>query len=606
MFQTRRIALVLVGLLMVVLATACAAPGALPPPAAPPAAQATAAPQPATQAATQTVATEAPTTAATQAASAAPGKTLTIAMSQEPRGFGVMVAQIAAIEVEQSLNAYWTYRDADLKPQPWLVEKIPTIEDGDWVVNPDGTMVVTWKLRPNITWSDGAPLTVEDVIFGWQVMTDPDIPAFGKGSAQQIDKIEKVDDRTFKVYWKNKFVFANQGLPELSTTARPLPRHILEEEFKTDKEKFKNDPYWTKAFVGTGPYKIVEWVPGSQITMEARPDYFLGKPKIDRLVWKFFPDTNTLMANVLSGQVDVTVTPSLSIDQALNVKQQWDKSGDGTVVTIPGFGWDWLALNGFKNPAFNDVRVRQALLYAIDRKTLVDSLFQGLNPVMDSWLPPRHPLLTDAVKAQEHHYDFDLQKAADLFAEAGWKKGADGILTNDKGEKFAVSIRTLAGDKTKEASEAIVADSWKQAGIQVDIDNQPSSIIYDDQHLFHFGWPSVFLFNYGGNPNLLADEYKCADIPSEANSWSGGNISGFCSPDYDKEFAVKVIDQQLDVKDREEIAGRLAKVWSRDLFFLPLYAKSEVAIVRKGVTGFAPPGTNEGWLGEVYKWDINR
>ncbi len=533
-------------------------------------------------------------------------KTLTIAMSQEPRGFGVMVAQIAAIEVEQALNAYWTYRDANLNVQPWLAEKVPSIQDGDWVVNPDGTMVVTWKLRPNIKWSDGQPLTIDDVIFGWQVMADPDIPAFGKSEAQEISKIEKVDDRTFKVYWKQKFVFANQGLPELSTTARPLPTHILLAEYKSDKEKFKNDPYWTKAFVGTGPYKLTDWVAGSQITMVANPDYFMGKPKIDRLVWKFFPDTNTLMANVLSGQVDVTVTPSLSIDQAINIKQQWDKSGDGQVITIPGFGWDWLALNGFKNPVFNDVRIRQALLYSIDRQGMVDAIFKGLNPVLDSWLPPRHPLLTPAVKAQMHHYDYDPKKAADLFAQAGWKKGADGILTNDKGDKFSVSIRTIAGDKTKELAEAIVADNWKQAGLKVDIDNQPSNIIYDSQHLFHFGWPSVFLFNYGGNPNLLTDEYKCSDIPSETNNWSGGNISGFCDKDYDQAFAVKVMDQQLNVADREEIAGRLAAIWSRDLPFLPLYAKSEVAVVRKGVTGFNPNGTNEGWLGDVWKWDVNR
>lgn len=595
------VSLVLAGLVMM-FAAACA-----PVQAPAPGAQATQAPaaQPTAQA---TTAGTQPAAAATQPAATSAGatKTLTIAMSQEPRGFGVTIAQIAAIEVEQALNAYWTYRDANLEPQPWLVEKIPTIEDGDWVVNPDGTMEITWKLRPNITWSDGQPLTVEDVIFGWQVMIDPDIPAYGKGGAQKISKIEKVDDRTFKVYWKEKFVFANQGLPELATTARPLPRHILEEEFKTDKEKFKNDPYWTTAFVGTGPYKLTEWIPGAQITMEARPDYFMGKPKIDRIVWKFFTDTNTLMANVLSGQVDLTVAPSLSIDQAINIKQQWDKSGEGTVITIPGFGWDWIGFNGFKYPAFNDVRVRQALLYSIDRQALVDSLFQGLNPVLDSWLPPRHPLLTDAVKAQLHTYPYDPQKAADLFAQAGWKKGPDGILTNDKGEKFAISIRTLAGDKTKEAAEAVVADSWKQAGIQVDIDNQPPSIVYDDSHLFHFGWPSAFLFNYGGNPNLLADEYRCQDIPSEANSWSGGNISGFCDPDYDKEFAVQDINQALDVKDREEIAGRLANIWSRDLPFLPLYAKSEVAVVRKGITGFAPPGTNEGWLGEVWKWDINR
>jgi len=96
-------------------------------------------------------------------------------MSQEPKAFGVMVSQIAAIDVEQTLNAYFTYRDADLKAQPWLVQKIPSIQDGDWVVNSDGTMVVTWRLRPNIKWSDGVPLAVDDVIFGWQVMVDKDI-----------------------------------------------------------------------------------------------------------------------------------------------------------------------------------------------------------------------------------------------------------------------------------------------------------------------------------------------------------------------------------------------------------------------------------------------
>ncbi|HBY94771.1 MAG TPA: hypothetical protein DEP84_12575 [Chloroflexi bacterium] len=533
-------------------------------------------------------------------------KTLTIGMSQEPKGFGVMIAQIAAIEAEQSLNAYWTYRDADLNVQPWLVEKIPSIKDGDWVVNPDGTMEVTWKLRPNIKWHDGTPLTVEDVIFGWQIMVDPDIPAYGKGDAQKISKIEKIDDRAFKVYWKEKYVFADQGLPQLSTTARPLPRHILEEEYKSDKEKFKNDPYWTTKFIGTGPYKLVEWVPGSHMTLEANPDYFLGKPKIDRIVWKFFSDTNTLVANILSGEVDVTVIPNITIDQAQTIQQQWDANGGGKVVTIPGFGWDWIALNDQKDPKLGDVRIHQALLYAIDREEMVDALFQGRNPVAESWLSPRHPLLTEEVKAHIMHYPYDPDKAAELFAEAGWEKGADGILTNDKGEKFAVSIRTVAGDKTKEAAEAIVADYWKQAGVQVDIDNLPPQLIYDPSHLFHFGWPSVFLFNFGGNPNVLSEDFRCQDIPSEANNWSGGNLGDYCSKEYEDAWNAKPIDQTLDVKEREEIVAKLMTIWTRDLPLLPLYFKSESVTIRTGVTGVQPSGTNEGWLYNVHEWDISK
>jgi peptide/nickel transport system substrate-binding protein len=621
----RRLACSWLCVLAVVFASACqpTAPAAAPTQAAPAAPKPTEASKPAAAVPTTAPAAAAKPTEAPKPAAAAPttapaakpaapaapataGKTLTIAMSQEPRGFGVLLSQIAAIEVEQSMNAYFSYRTGELKAQPWLVEKIPSIADGDWVVKPDGTMEVTWKLRPNIKWHDGKPLTVEDVIFGWQVMVDKDVPAFGKGDAQKISRIDKVDDRTFKVFWKERFVFADQGLPSLGTTARPLPRHILEETFKTDKEKFRNHPYWTKEFIGTGPYRMTEWVPGSHITVEAVPDYFLGKPKIDRIVWRFFTDTNTLVANVLSGQVDVTVIPNISLDQALTIKQQWDRTGDGQVVSIPGFGWDWIALNNQADPKLGDVKVHQALLHAIDRQEMVDVMFKGLNPVADSWVAPRHPLMTDRVKAQMVRYDFNPQKATQLFTEAGWTKASDGVLTNSRGEKFSLSIRTISGDKMKEDAEAIVADFWKQVGVKVEIDNQPTQLIYDPTHLFRFGYPSAFLFNFGGNPNVLAGEYLCKDIPSEANSWSGSNLANYCSKDYDALFAAKDINQTLDPTEREEIVAKLMKVWTTDLPLLPLYYKSEVATIRKGVTGVTPSGTNEGWMGNVHEWDVTR
>jgi peptide/nickel transport system substrate-binding protein len=542
---------------------------------------------------------------------AAPGqpvsaKTLTIGMSQEPRGFGVSISQIAAIQVEQSLNAYWTYRDANLRPQPWLVEKIPSVQDGDWVVNPDGTMEVTWRLRPNIRWHDGRPLTVEDVIFGWQVMVDRDVPAFGKGDASKIARIEKIDDRTFKVYWRERFVFANQGIPQLSPTARPLPRHILESVFRTDKERFRNHPYWTREFIGTGPYRLAEWVPGSHIRLEANPNYFLGRPKIDRIIWRFFTDTNTLVANILSGQLDVTVLPNISIDQALTVKQRWEASGAGTVVVIPGFGWDWIALNGQRDPRLADIRLRQALLTAINRAEMVEALFKGLNPVADSWLAPRHPLMTPQVRANMIRYPYSPQRASELFAQAGWRRGADGTLVNDQGEPLVITLRTIAGDKMKEGAQAVVVDHWKRAGVRVEVDNQPPQIIYDPRHLFRFGYPNGFLFNFGGHPNVLAGEYRCRDIPSEANSWSGSNLGAYCNREYDDVFNAQRIDQALDVRERERIVARLMRIWTRDLPLLPLYFKSEVATVRKGVTGVRASGTNEGWMGNLYEWDVTR
>jgi peptide/nickel transport system substrate-binding protein len=604
----RRLPHLLSLLLLVALLAGCVAPPAetQPPPTSDAGLQPTA-----PAAASPTTAAAAPTTAPDATEPAAPtapagDKTLTIAMSQEPRGFGVLTSQIAAIEVEQSLNAYFTYRDAGLSVQPWLVEKVPSIADGDWVVNDDGTMEVTWTLREGITWHDGTPMTVEDVIFGWEVMVSPDVPAFGKGEAQLIDRIEKLDERSYRVYWSVPYVFANQGLPSLGTTARPLPRHVLEDIFNTDVEAFRNHPYWTTEFIGTGPYKIVEWVLGSHIVLEAHDDYFLGRPNIDRLIWRFFSNTDTLMANVLSGEVDVTVIPALSIEQAQTVRQEWATSGQGEVLTVPGHGWDWIALNNLEDEKFLDVNVRKALLYALDREAMAEVLLGDADLVAHSWMSPVHPLLTPAVQATMVRYEYDPDLALELMAEAGWTPGPGGVLTNAAGQPFTVSIRTVAGDKLKESTQAIVADYWTQIGVQVETDNQPSQIIFDSAHLFRFGWPSAFLFNFGGNPNLLAGQYRCQDIPNEANSWSGSNLGAYCNEDYDAAYAEQDINSTLDVAEREAIVAKLMPIWTDTLPFLPLYFKPEVATVRTGVTGVTPSGTNEGWLFNVHEWDINR
>ena len=533
-------------------------------------------------------------------------KTLTIGMSQEPNGWGVMVSQIARIEVEQAMNASLVYRDGDLNLQPWLVEQVPSLENGGVVQSDDGGLEVTWTLRDGITWHDGTPLTVEDVIFGWEVMVDPDIPAFGKGTAQLIDRIEQVDERTFTMYWTEPHITAVQGWAD--SAGSPIPTHILRDVFESDKEQFRNHPYWTTEFIGTGPYRMVEWEPGSHIVLEAYDDYFLGSPNIDRVVWRFITDSNTLMANIITGDVDVTVIPSISIDQGLTVKEAWDQTGAGTVEFIPGFGWDWIVFNQQEDPKFEDVRIRQALMYAMDRQALVDALYEGFNPVAHGPLAPRHPHYTEEVEAAMIKYEYDPQRAQELFAEAGWTPGPDGTLVNAAGEPFTVSIRTVAGQKDKENAQAIIADYWRQVGVDVEIDNLPTEQIYASEHLFQFGWPSAFLFNFGGNPNAMPDglHYTCDSIPSEENSWSGANLAGYCNEEFDRIYNENPVVQNLDPEQREEILAQLMPIWTENVFFVPLYYKSEVVTIRNGVTGVAATGTNEGWVYNIHEWDIEQ
>lgn len=530
-------------------------------------------------------------------------KRLTIGMSEEPLGFGPAVAQIASNQVEQSVHAGLTFRDGDQRIQPWLVEKVPSLEDGDWLINPDGSMEVTWTLRPDITWHDGTPLTVEDVIFGWEVVTATDLASFGAAEARLIERLEKIDDRTFVAHYGAPYVFADGGIPRVLVSADPLPLHILGEVLESgDPEQFLNHPYWTTEFVGVGPYKLVEWVPGSHIRVEANDDYFLGRPNIDEIIWRWFDDTNTLVANILSGDVDVTVIPNIDLTQAQVLMDQWD---DGRVEVLEGFGWDWIAFNTQEAPEFEDVRVRQALLYAIDREAIVEATSGGLNTVADSFMSPVHPLMTDQVMASMTTYPYDPDRALELLADAGYEPGPDGLLVDSDGNTLEIVLRTVAGDTTKEQAQAIIMDQWSQIGVSVRADNLAPAAIFDPEHLFRFGWDSGFLFNFGGGPDLLAGEYRCVNIPTEENGWSGANLGMYCSEEYDAAYEEQLIEETLEVEEREAITARLMEIWTNDLPLLPLYFKSVVYTARDGVTGLHPSGTNEGWLGNVHEWDIS-
>lgn len=529
-------------------------------------------------------------------------KTLTIGMSQEPLGFGPTVTQIASGQVEQTVHAGLTYRAADQSLQPWLAEKIPSLDDGDWVANDDGTMEVTWQLREDITWHDGTPLAVEDVIFGWEVLTNPELATFGSAEAEVIDRIEKVDDRTFTAHYSEPYVHADGGIPRLLISALPLPEHILRDDYENqDSEQFLNHPYWTTEFVGVGPYKLTEFAPGSHISLEAYDDYFLGPPNIDEVVWRWFDDTNSLVAAILAGEIDVSVDPNIDLEQAQVVEQQWD---DGEVRVIPGYGWDWIAFNTNEDPRFEDIRVRQALLYALNREEMVEAMFGGLNPVADSFMSPVHPLMTDEVAESMNTYSYDPDRALELLGEAGYTQDDNGTLVDGDGNPLDISIRTIAGDSVKEAAQAIVSSQWSEIGVTVSSDNLASESIYDSSHLFQFGWPSAFLFNFGGGPDLLAGDYRCEDIPTEDNNWSGANLGNYCSEEYDEAFNARPIAEALEVEERVDILTELMPIWTRDLPLLPLYFKSTVVTVRDGVTGVDPSGTNEGWTAEIHQWDL--
>ena len=251
---------------------------------------------------------------------------------------------------------------------------------------------------------------------------------------------------------------------------------------------FANLPYWNKNFVGAGAFKVVEWDQGSRMELEAFNDFVLGRPKIDRMTFKTVEDTNTNLAAVLAGEVDFCMRSTISFDGAMILREQWEKQGKGKVLTSPA-SWTWLNLSR-DNPWFNDVRVRRALLHAIDRDTMTQNIFKG-ERIISHFPMGRARKSYKKALATATIYKHDPERAKKLLAEAGWKPGADGVLVNGKGERMEFEFRCTAERRDHEQAQAIIADYWKKIGVRTVIKNMPNRLLNSAENRSR--WPGAFI-----------------------------------------------------------------------------------------------------------------
>ena len=165
-----------------------------------------------------------------------------------------------------------------------LATKLPSLADGDWVLNPDSSMDVTWKLRPGVRWHDGTPFTSADLAFTFQVYADVELPNEYQGrDFKLIESVSAPDPQTFVVHWGRPFVEGTDvgGL-------HPMPRHLLEETYRTNKASLDGHPAWSSQFVGLGPYKVEQWQEGFQVDFVRFDGYWQGRPPLDRVILQSF------------------------------------------------------------------------------------------------------------------------------------------------------------------------------------------------------------------------------------------------------------------------------------------------------------------------------
>lgn len=514
-------------------------------------------------------------------------KTLTIGIQREPPSFNPYLTQ-GGSTTGGATQVFLIAHDhliieADKvagKWEPRLATEHVSVEKGTWRVNPDGTMDTTWALRPNVKWQDGAAFTSADLLFTFNVYKDPEVPTSIGGPLAHMAAAIASDPLTFSVRWSSIYVRANEA-PGLI----PLPRHLLEELYRTDKANLANSPRFTTEFIGLGPYRLVNWERDVHMEFARFDDYFRGRPPFDSVTVRFMGDANTLVANVLAGALDIVLPTGVDLEAALEVRRRWEGTGHQVYTNLSSgvrhleiqFRPEYaLPRNGLPNRT-----VRQALYHAIDRQTLTDVLNQGLAPIADSWVPPNHELRRE-VESSIPQFPYDLRRAQQLLSEAGWTRGGDGILLHGpSGERFAIDVYGSQGFRT-DKEEPIIADGWKAVGAQVGMFSIPSALGGDREYRSKL--PGVNLSGGVGFDDFTSDRLHSKFISSEATRWNGGNRGGYSNPAVDALLDRLVVTVAPD--ERLRLHRELLREQMADIGLMPLYWQVNPVLALKGVKGF--------------------
>ena len=534
-------------------------------------------------------------------------KTLVIGLGIEVKGFSAMNNNQQKY-VEDLVQGNLFLQNDQGRWFPALAAETPSLDNGTWRLLENGTSETTYRLKRGVKWHDGVEFTVHDLAFFWRVGRDPELPYEERDRAERILNMEALDDYTVRVTWDNWETEADTVDLRMMW---PMPRHILEGPYtRGDKQEFAAHPYWSTGFVGLGPYKLSRFEHGSHLELTAYDDYTLGRPNIRNIVVRFYQDTNVLISAVLAGDVHLTLhgatrEGALSMNDGIVLGTQWSATSEGRVLFNP-YRINVLAVQwnrDFVQPAaLSDVRTRQALLHAIDRPTLIAERFSGFTQVADGWLHPTDgdaPMFADAVAK----YDFDPTRAQRLFADVGFQRGSDGVLTDSAGRKLTLEYRAQGRDA--EVTAAAVADYWKRIGVDTQLLFIPTARARDNEWMAKF--PGIRSHAHvtapvGGGTN----SYNCERVPSERNRWvpQAQNPGGFCTQEMQAHYEAW--------RDAFPFDARLApykemmRVALRDLPYLPLHYESEVVAVSSLVGGInRVPPKNRGRIAmHSYTWTI--
>jgi peptide/nickel transport system substrate-binding protein len=496
------------------------------------------------------------------------GGTLINAMTGEPSNLIAMIAGDSASSAIAGniFNSLIKY-DENLDYAPELAES--------WKIS-NNQKTITFKLKKGLKWQDGEPLTSSDVLFTWKLITNPKTRTPYAADYQLVKKALTPDPLTFKI------TYADSYAPALDTWAslHILPKHIL-------KNEDINNTFFSRNPIGSSYYKLNDWISGQQVTLIANNKSTSGPPLIKKLISRIIPDTSSQFLELTADNIDLMNINPIQYQRVFPARKDLQKK-IGLYKEL-GNGYTYLGFNLKKAP-FNDIKVRQAINYAIDKEEVIKGVLLGLGESISSPYKPGTRWNNPNLKP----YPYNPSKALKLLSDAGYIKNDKGILLKD-GKPLKFEIITNQ-NKQREMTAVLIQRRLQEIGIKVSI-----RVIE---------WASfVNRFIKTGDFDVVVLGWSLSLDPDQYNIWHSSqqgpgqfNFLGYSNKNVDK--LLEVGRKELNTLKREKIYHEFSKYLLEDSPIVYLYAGYGLSAVHKRIKGIKQPTPPAGIYHNSYDWFI--
>jgi peptide/nickel transport system substrate-binding protein len=494
------------------------------------------------------------------------GGSLVNAMIGEPSNLIAMIAGDSASSAIAGniFNSLIKY-DEKLNHAPELAEK--------WEISAD-QKTITFTLKDNLVWADGTPLTSEDVLFTWKLVTDPNTRTPYASDYLLVKKASTPDKNTFEVTYEETYA------PAIDTWAslHILPKHLL-------KDEDINNTYFSRKPTGSSYYQLDKWVSGQQVSLKSNINSSQGLPQIEQLISRIIPDTSSQFLELSADNIDFMSINPIQYQRVFPAKK--DMLEKINLYKELGNGYTYLGFNLKKAP-FNNINVRQAINYAIDKDEVIKGVLLGLGEPIASPYKPGTRWNNPNLKS----YPYDPNKALKLLTKAGYKKNQEGFFEKN-GKVLAFEILTNQ-NKQREMTAVLVQRRLREIGIDVTIRV--------------LEWAS-FINQYirTGDFNAVVLGWSLSLDPDQFNIWHSSqqgpgqfNFVGYENAEVDK--LLEKGRKELDINKRELIYHKFSEQLLNDSPIVYLYAGYGLSAVNKRVQGIKNPSPPAGLYHNSYEW----